>query len=368
MSDGIPVEVAEKDQAGALSARLLSKRTLITITVALAVVVVVVWRANIPWAGAWAEIRRANVALYVLAGVVYYLSFVARGVRWQVLLANAGEPRRVRRVTPLIVASFFVNCVVPAKMGDVYRAYLARVRERVPGSKALGTVVSERLLDISVLMTLLLASSAYVFHKRSSAALIPYVAGGAALCLGGAGLIVLMRSGRGARVLRLLPAPLLYRYESFRFGAVTSLRRWPTLLGLTVMVWACESGRLGLVIAALGLSQRVGISQFVMVALVAALLTSVPFTPGGVGLVQAGVATTLVLVAGLSRTRAISVALLDGSISYGSLVVIGFVVFAVLNLRMSRAAAQGVHHETRLGSEPALTGRADQTATTGRVA
>ena len=82
-----------------------------------------------------------------------------------------------------------------------------------------------------------------------------------------------------------------------------------------------------------------GPSQFVLVALVAALLTTVPFTPGGVGLVQAGVATALVIVAGLSKTLAISIALLDGSISWGSLLIIGFIVFALVHVWISRDAA-----------------------------
>jgi uncharacterized protein (TIRG00374 family) len=104
-------------------------------------------------------------------------------------------------------------------------------------------------------------------------------------------------------------------------------------------VWICESGRLGLVIAALGFSSQVGPSQFVLVALVAALLTTVPFTPGGVGLVQFGVTTALIIVAGISKTSALSIALLDGSISYASLLVIGFIVFALVNFLMSREAA-----------------------------
>jgi hypothetical protein len=61
-----------------------------------------------------------------------------------------------------------------------------------------------------------------------------------------------------------------------------------------------------------------------------------------VGLVQAGVATALVIVAGLTKTLAISIALLDGSISWGSLLIIGFIVFALVHLWISReAAAQG---------------------------
>jgi hypothetical protein len=327
------------EAAPALAGRFLTKRTLISIAAAILIVTVVVWRANVPWGEAWDKIRSANLSLYFLAMAVYYLSFVARGVRWQVLLANAGEVRKARRLTPLILASFFVNCIVPAKMGDVYRAYLGRVRERIPGSKALGTVVSERLLDLCVLMLLLLASGAYVFHKRSSGTLVPYVIFGALLCAAGIGVLVVMRAGRGTRVLRLLPDPIFRRYESFRSGAVSSLRRWPTLLVLTVAVWICESGRLGLVIAALGYSSQVGPSQFVLVALVAALLTTVPFTPGGVGLVQFGVTTALIIVAGITKTAAISIALLDGSISWGSLLIIGFIVFALVNFRMSRQAA-----------------------------
>jgi uncharacterized protein (TIRG00374 family) len=327
------------EAAPALAGRFLTKRTLISIAAAILIVAVVVWRANIPWGEAWDKIRSANLSLYFLAMAVYYLSFVARGIRWQVLLANAGEVRKARRLTPLILASFFVNCIVPAKMGDVYRAYLGRVRERIPGSKALGTVVSERLLDLCVLMLLLLASGAYVFHKRSSGTLVPYVIFGALLCAAGIGVLVVMRAGRGTRVLRLLPDPIFRRYESFRSGAVSSLRRWPTLLVLTVAVWICESGRLGLVIAALGYSSQVGPSQFVLVALVAALLTTVPFTPGGVGLVQFGVTTALIIVAGITKTGAISIALLDGSISWGSLLIIGFIVFALVNFRMSRQAA-----------------------------
>jgi uncharacterized protein (TIRG00374 family) len=327
------------EAAPALAGRFLTKRTLISIAAAILIVAVVVWRANIPWGEAWDKIRSANLSLYFLAMAVYYLSFVVRGIRWQVLLANAGEVRKARRLTPLILASFFVNCIVPAKMGDVYRAYLGRVRERIPGSKALGTVVSERLLDLCVLMMLLLASGAYVFHKRSSGTLVPYVIFGALLCAAGIGVLVVMRAGRGTRVLRLLPDPIFRRYESFRSGAVSSLRRWPTLLVLTVAVWICESGRLGLVIAALGYSSQVGPSQFVLVALVAALLTTVPFTPGGVGLVQFGVTTALIIVAGITKTGAISIALLDGSISWGSLLIIGFIVFALVNFRMSRQAA-----------------------------
>lgn len=328
----------EPAPAPALGNRILSKRTLISIGVALVIVVVAVWRAPINWQDAWTRIRHANLAFYLLALAVYYLSFAFRGIRWQVLLANAGMKRRTLPLIPIVLTSFFVNCVVPAKLGDVYRAYLGRIKQRLPATKAFGTIVAERLLDLCVLMALLLVTGAYVFHKRAPSELLTYMVIGGVICAAGIAVIAAMRTGRGTRLLRLLPEGIGRRYEQFRSGAVTSLRRWPTLIVLTVAVWACESGRLGLVVAALGYSHQVGPSQFVIIALVAALLTTVPFTPGGIGVVEAGMVGVLIAIAGINDTAAVSITLLDRSISYGSLVVFGFITFAVTHIRASQPA------------------------------
>ena len=95
MSGAAPaVDDPAAEQAPAVIGRFLTKRTLLSILAAVIIVAVVVWRADIPWGEAWAKIRAANLLFYLLAIAVYYLSFVARGIRWQVLLANAGEVAR----------------------------------------------------------------------------------------------------------------------------------------------------------------------------------------------------------------------------------------------------------------------------------
>ena len=333
--------VATVDPVGAetppsLTTRFFNRRTIASLIVAGIIVGVAIWRAPIDWGDAWNRIRHANPLLYVLALLVYYLSFAVRSIRWQVLLRNAGEDRAAPALAGIVITSFFVNCVVPAKMGDVYRAYLARTKLGVSASKALGTVIAERLLDLCVLMALLIAAGAVVFHTKAPGILIPYVVAGTAICLAGVGTILTMRAGRGQRVLRLLPEAIFHRYENFRIGTVRSLGRYPTLLVLTGTVWACEAARLGFVVHALDVNV-LGPSQILLVALVAALLTTVPFLPGGLGLVEAGMVGVLVAVGGVSREGAVSIALLDRSISYGSVVVIGFIVFMFTHLHASRA-------------------------------
>ena len=52
---------------------------------------------------------------------VYYLGFPLRGYRWTLLLRGAGYRVPVRDSTEIIFISWLVNCLVPAKLGDVYR-------------------------------------------------------------------------------------------------------------------------------------------------------------------------------------------------------------------------------------------------------
>jgi glycosyltransferase 2 family protein len=340
-------EPAPDSAALALPGRLLSRRTILSLAAAAVIVIIAVWRAPIDWSDAWNRIRHANVGLYLSALIVYQASFLVRSWRWKLLLRNAGEDRPTLPLVPILVVSFFVNCVVPAKMGDVYRAYLARLRQRVPVSRALGTIIAERLLDLVVLMGLLLLAGAIVFHDRAPGVLIPYLVAGVAVCTAGIGAILVMRAGRGQRLLRLLPEAVFHRYESFRMGTVESFRHLEVLIPLTALVWGMESARLALVVFALGDGSSLGPAQLLLIALVAALLTTVPFLPGGLGLVEAGMVGVLVSVGGLGRNAALSIALLDRSISYGSVVAVGVVVFAVTHVRLPRVSDEALSRAVR---------------------
>jgi uncharacterized protein (TIRG00374 family) len=203
----------------------------------------------------------------------------------------------------------------------------------VGAMKGFGTIIAERLLDLFVLMALLVVAAVATFGTRVPHQFIPALVAGAVLCTVAAGGLVVMGLGRGRRLLQLLPEGVRRRYESFRAGTLSSFGRWPEVLPLSVLVWALEATRLAMVVYALGYSDLLTPRHFVLVALVAALLTTVPFTPGGIGLVEAGMVGVLKAI-GVGSTPAAAIALLDRSISYGSLVLVGCVVFALTHLRV----------------------------------
>jgi len=179
------------------------------------------------------------------------------------------------------------------------------------------------------------------FRNRVPHQLVPFAISGGVLCAIGAAAIAIMTLGRGQRILRLFPDPVLQRYENFRTGAVQSMGRCTEVVPLSVLVWVLEGTRLAFIVFALGDGDLLSPPNFLLVALIAALLTTVPFTPGGLGLVEGGMILVLKQVADVGSSQAAAIALLDRSVSYGSLIVIGCVFFALTHVKAARPARTG---------------------------
>src|SRR5437763_16841132 len=106
----------------------------------------------------------------------------------------------------------------------------------------------------------------------------------------------------------------------------------PRIVALTGVAWSLEVLRLYFVTLSLGLG---GIAQSVIgfVALAAALMTTLPLTPAGLGFAEGAIVGVFLLAAGaglapgVDEHTAASIALLDRGISYWSLIAIGLVVY-----------------------------------------
>ena len=318
-----------------LGRRLRQPRTIFSIAVPLVVIVAFValnWRQleRVP-----ALIAAANPVLVLAAFVVYYLGFPLRGYRWAQLLRGTGFYCPTKDATEIIYLSWFVNCVVPAKLGDVYRAYLLKINSDASLSRTFGTIFIERVLDLFVIVILGLAAGFWSFRGGLPPGMQVVVGIGvgvmAALAVG-----LLFLRKVGARLLAVLPLPrkktILELYERFEegvFGAI-GWRALPRLLVLTTLIWATESLRLWFVVQALGFPDvSLGISGAVFVALIASLLTAVPLSPAGLGIVEAGIIGVLTLVYNIPLAEATAIALLDRAISVFSVIIIGLIAYVV---------------------------------------
>jgi len=322
-----------------LRKRLLNWRTLLPLVVVIIAVSYFVQKSHIDPQKTWAAIQSANVYLLLAAFVVYYLSFPLRALRWRLLLENVGFTKangvalpRFWKLVEIIFISWFANAIVPAKLGDLYRAYLLRQEIGVSASRSFGTVIAERLLDLIVLLLLFIPAIIISLHAN-----LPWqLRLGLEITLAGVvvGITVLLIMRQfPAQIARLIPERFRNYYIHFYEGTLGSFRRLPLLTGLTVGVWACEALRFFFVAQALNLiSGNVIhiITAATFIALGEALLTVVPFTGGGVGLVEGGMLAMIALFTqsapnGLSLATA--AILLDRTISLFSILVFGFIVF-----------------------------------------
>ena len=318
--------------------RLRQPRTIASLVVPIVVLVLVL--VNLP--GFKLDrlpglIGGANPALLAAAFVVFYLGFPLRGYRWARLLRGTGLPIGVRDATEIIFLSWLVNCLVPAKLGDIYRAWLLKINSAASMSRTVGTVFIERILDLFAISTLGLAAGFWSFRNGlpPEIQVVFGIAVGVVLVLAVA-LLSLRNFGR--RILVRLPVPhrvidYYDRFEEGVFGAV-GLRGLPPLIVLTGLIWATESMRLYLVVQALALPNvQLGLSGAVFVALIGSLLTAVPLSPAGLGIVEAGVVGVLSVAYNVPTTEGAAIALVDRVISVLSIIVLGSIAYAISSKR-----------------------------------
>ena len=88
-----------------------------------------------------------------------------------------------------------------------------------------------------------------------------------------------------------------------------------------------EALRLYFVVLAMGFDLPMGISGGLFVALIASLLTAIPFTPAGLGAVEGVVVFILTTLYGATSTQALAIVLVDRAISVLSVIIFGGITY-----------------------------------------
>lgn len=352
LDTAIPADFGD-DRPGApppsLASRLLSWRALLSLVVTLALL----WwfLRQLGWEGlveAWERIRSANPWLFLAAVLVYYASFPVRALRWRLLLENTGEASerlpRTRDLAEIIYLSWFVNSIVPAKLGDVYRGWLLRRESGVSWSHGMGTIVAERVLDLLLLVTFMVATGILTFsdvladafrgdvvaclesgvhlEALSCTLLQLFVLGAFIACVLVIGLAVFARFG--VHLERFLPGRLAHIYQRFSAALVLSFGRFPRLISLSALAWLCEGLSFWLVGLSLGLI--LPLPMVIFLSLLQAFATAIPLTAGGVGFVEI-ILTAALTLRGVARSEAVALVLLYRTISFLSVAVGGGLVY-----------------------------------------
>jgi glycosyltransferase 2 family protein len=215
-------------------------------------------------------LEHADPLLLLAAGLLTATFPLLSAYRWKRMLLALGYAVSLRDCFSMIMAAWPMSTITPSKSGDLMKAYY--LKDRIPPSLVVGSVLAERTLDVLVLLVLAL-TGCLAFGRWA-------LAGLSGLGLAGGLLAIFL-------LLRLrLPVPA--KFQSKVEPMLRSLRllgRSPALLGLvllyTVLNWLASIAQVAICYRALGTHVPFG---FVAGALPLAVFVGLlPLTLSGMG-------------------------------------------------------------------------------------
>lgn len=96
-------------------------------------------------------LARTNYALALVALCTVITTTMAKAARWRVLFYPKNTHFRYRRLFSIILIGQMVNFVLPARSGELVRAYLLGEMEMESKVRVLGTIAVEKALNLAVL-------------------------------------------------------------------------------------------------------------------------------------------------------------------------------------------------------------------------
>ncbi len=252
----------------------------------------------------------ANYAVALASLPVYFLGLWIRTIRWQYLLRRVKKVPAIR-LYPVVIIGLMANNLIPARAGELARAYVLGERERISKTTTLGTIAVDRLFDGVTLIPMMLIVAAFaggdvtfpvgLGQSLSFAGLgiVMAVLFGAALAV----LFFLALSQNGQQMLqtllhRIAPAKIEpkidYLLNSFFDGlhALKSPSDLAVASVMSLMSWTLEATMYYIVAIAFGIHEPFYV--FLLLTAAANLAIAIVASQGGIGPFELVVSKTVV--------------------------------------------------------------------------
>jgi uncharacterized protein (TIRG00374 family) len=302
-----------------------------------------------------AELAAADYRLLLPAVTCTLAGYLLRTVRWQLIL------HPIHRV-PLgtlfrvLMLGFATNNVLPARIGEVVRAYTLGRKAGVPASQSLATIVVERVFDgLTLLLLMAVALQVAPVPLDNDRLRLVEIASIAIFVTALVVLVLLLfLESRAlallAWLLRPLPRRLGQRLALLAESFIAGLRclRHPGILiqvaACSLLVWGAEAASYAFITQAfnLGLApqQQFGAVLFLLVFVNLGIM--IPSAPGYIGTFQFFARLALAAF-GVPGERAIGLAVLAHAMQYTLVTGIGLVVLWREQWSLARIARAPAH-------------------------
>ena len=274
------------------------------------------------------------------------MSYVFRVARWRVLLSPFGKVSRKDASSPLITG-FFVNTLLPGRVGEVLRALLLSRRTSVPRAGSFATVVLARIFDGLTLAAMTLLVLGIMWGRLDGTTRLGLMAAGV-LYIMVLTLLAFLRK-YSERTACIVSSPLRWvgldslseKFQkllvSFASGLAT-LKNWRETLTVSmysVLVW----GSLVVSVIPVFIAMHLQLVWYypVLVLVLAGLGMLIP-TPAGTGTVHGALVLVLPGLVGITVENARILALVFHTTQFMPVIAVGLVVAVMEGVTASQVS------------------------------
>ncbi len=195
------------------------------------------------------DFRSANWSWIILILGIYMMSNVFRAWRWQMLLEPLGHKANFWNALMALMIGYFANLGIP-RLGEIMRAGIFAKYERIGVEKVMGTVVTDRIIDVLSLAVFLVVTSPFAYgpvstYLRENLSLGQYLTGSwwIYLILIATGVIAALTMVLRSKAFResIIFKKVYGLFTGFKDGALSvfSLERPGLFIAYTIGIWIC---------------------------------------------------------------------------------------------------------------------------------
>ncbi len=273
----------------------------------------------------WRQIASCDKRFVALGALAHYATYLVRGMRWRRCLAHLPVSAGNGKFALLVFFYNFVDNLVPAKLGDVYAAHLARINFRIRRSAALGSIIFLRMIDAWIILVLASGASWMLFAARLPRAVIWSLVGGGILAVGATSIILVFLLFKKT-LPGWVPGKIQQMIQAFQSAMWPEIGQLMPIGVLTVLIWVLET--LWIFCLLLAFDLQPGAAEAVFLTMIPLLASAFPITPSGAGVVEITLYSCLKVV-GVSSPVAGSLTVINRLLDYWLHIGLGVLVWAL---------------------------------------
>lgn len=274
------------------------------------------------------EFQNISYAWIFAAAGFYWVELTVRILRWRVLLSQLKPPIAAEKIAVAFLSGYAANNVLPAKLGEAFRADLLGRLANVSRLSAFGSIIVERLFDMVVVLGMTAWGVLFVTTEHLDT--LSDVNKGLALLVAPIAVLVILVFIVTSRERAFLNIRLKSLGEKLQ-NLVQGLRVFENgsgyikVLSSTALIWTLNCLAIWSILMALGV--QLNVNQTVLLIGITGIAAAVPAAPAGIGTLQYAFHLASLLF-GFSASTALAASATVQVVLLGSATVVGALAYS----------------------------------------